>query len=213
MKPSMLLESEWRAASNENPGVKGYDYGLGYNQINMLEGDILHNNDYRGQGITIALLDAGFFRVNEFSVFDSLRKNKQIKGTWDFVSGNAQVFDDDSHGSSVLSTIAANAAGQLTGTAPMADFWLLRTEDAGSERPIEESNWVAGAEFADSVGADIISSSLGYNEFDAPFHDSNHTYQQMDGHTTLISRGANMAANKGMTRKGSTDADIRQNAA
>ncbi|MEZ5199352.1 MAG: S8 family serine peptidase [Bacteroidales bacterium] len=115
----------------------------------------------------------------------------------DFVNPQTpDIFDSHTHGSSVLSTMGANLPGQMVGTAPKADYWLLRSEDGGTEYLIEELNWVSAAEFADSVGVDIINSSLGYTTFDDPSQD--HTYEDMDGNTTIITRGADMAVSKGM---------------
>ncbi|MCX6256543.1 MAG: S8 family serine peptidase [Bacteroidia bacterium] len=173
-----------------------FDYGFATNQIEMLQGQILHNQGYQGQGMVIAILDAGFYHVNSLPAFDSLWANNQILGTWDFVDNDSTVYENHQHGMQVLSVMGGNIPGQLVGVAPKAKFWLLRTEDTNSEYVIEEDNWVSGAEFADSVGADIISTSLGYNTFDDP--SQNHTYAMMDGNTTRISIGADMAAARGM---------------
>ncbi len=173
-----------------------YDYGYGLNQIQMLDGVKLHNEGYTGKGMLIAILDAGFYHVDRLPAFDSIRQNSQILGTKDFVDRDTNVYDADSHGMMVLSTIAANIPGEFVGTAPEADFYLIRTEDAGSENIIEEFNWVAGAEFADSIGADIIHSSLGYNLFDDTT--VNHSYKDMNGDTAPSTIGADIAASKGM---------------
>jgi len=178
-------------------GGNSYDYGAAANQIQMLNGDLLHDMGFDGAGMTIAVLDAGFMNVDEISAFDSLWNNGQILGTKDFVSPNdPDIFDSHTHGCMVLSTMGANSPGEIIGTAPQADYWLLRSEDGETETPIEEYNWVSAAEFADSVGADIINSSLGYTEFDYPFE--NHTYEDMDGNTAPITIGADIAASKGM---------------
>ncbi|OQX78887.1 MAG: hypothetical protein B6D61_04520 [Bacteroidetes bacterium 4484_249] len=174
-----------------------YDYGAGYNQIHMLNGDVMHDMGYNGTGVTIAVLDAGFQNADNLIVFDSLWENEQILGYKDFVNPqNPNIFNSHYHGSMVLSTMGGNWPGQLVGTAPKADYWLLRSEDADTEYLIEELNWVSAAEFADSVGADIINSSLGYTVFDDPSQD--HTYQDMDGNTTPISIGADIAVSKGL---------------
>ena len=172
------------------------DYGQSFNQISMVGGDILHEQGYRGEGMVIAVLDAGFYKVDSLGAFDSLWANSRILGTWDFVDGEAGVFEKGPHGMWVLSVMAANLPGQLVGTAPEANYWLLRTEDTGSELVIEEDNWVAAAEFADSAGADIFNTSLGYTTFDDP--NQNHTYADMDGNTTRITIGADIAASKGI---------------
>lgn len=172
------------------------DYGDGLTQIEMLNGHILHDQGFRGEGIVIAVLDAGFYNVDIIAAFDSLWINNRILGTWDFVSNESSVFEDYTHGMQVLSTMGANLPGQFVGTAPGASYWLLRTEDVGSEYMIEEDNWIAGAEFADSVGADVLNTSLGYTVFtDAA---QNHFYKDMDGNTTRITIGSDIAASKGM---------------
>ena len=173
-----------------------FNYGSSYNQVAMLKGDIMHQNGYTGAGKVIAVLDAGFPGVDNLPAFDSIRNNNQILSTWDFVDNNSNVYDDHYHGTMVLSVIGGNIPGELIGTAPHASFLLLRSEDAPTENIIEEYNWAAAAEYADSAGADIINSSLGYTVFDDPSQD--HTYADLDGNTTPISRAADMAASKGM---------------
>ncbi len=176
--------------------TNGNPYGDAYTQIAMLNGDKLHDLGFKGNGITIAVLDAGFFNLNNLAAFDSMRTKGHLKGTYDFVDNNSEVFDSGNHGTNVLSTMAANVPGTMIGTAPEADYWLLRSEDDRSEKIIEEYNWVSAAEFADSVGADIINSSLGYTEFDDTTQD--HTYADLDGKTTICTKGANMASAKGI---------------
>lgn len=173
-----------------------YDYGSGYNQINQINGIPLHASGFRGQGMVIALLDGGYTGVNTHIAFDSLWQNGQILGTKDFVHKGGSVFTESSHGTAVLSTIASNRPGQLIGTAPKASFWLLRPEYVLTEHLIEEYNWVSAAEFADSVGVDIINSSLGYIDFDFP--QWNHPYSHMDGNTCVVTIGADIAASKGI---------------
>jgi hypothetical protein len=173
-----------------------YNYGQSFNQIAMLKGDQLHDMGYRGQGMVIAVLDAGFINADNLPVFDSLWDNNQILGTRDFVKGGEVTYDEHPHGSMVLSTMGGNYPGELIGTAPEASYWLVRTEDGASEYIVEEYNWVSGAEFADSVGADIINSSLGYTEFSDPLQ--NHTYADLDGNTAPVTVGADFAASKGI---------------
>ena len=172
------------------------DYGPSFTQVSMLGGDLLHLAGYMGNGKVIAVIDAGFLVANQCETFDSLFINNQILGTWDFVSRDANVYDDHYHGTYVLSTIGGNTAGELIGTAPKASYWLLRSEDAPTEYIVEEFNWVCAAEFADSVGADIINSSLGYTEFDNSTQ--NHTFADLDGSTAMASIGAEIAASKGI---------------
>jgi serine protease AprX len=189
-----------KIAGNHHPASPGssasFDYGPSYNQIHLLNGDVLHNMGYRGQGMVIAILDAGFLDVDNNAVFDSLRAGSQILGTRDFVNPGGNVYVEHYHGAAVLSTMGGNTPGQLIGTAPKASYWLIRTEDAATENIVEEYNWVVGAEMADSVGADVINSSLGYTVFDNGWMD--HTCADMNGSTNPSSRGANIAASKGM---------------
>ena len=175
-----------------------YDYGIAYNQINQLNGQFLHNNGFSGQGMTIAVIDAGFNSVDIMPCFDSLRANNQIKGTRDFAvpGNNVYAATMHKHGTSVLSCMGSYVSGQLVGTAPKADYWLLRSEVGESESILEEYYWVSAAEFADSIGADLINSSLGYTTFDNPL--TNHTYADMDGNTTVVTIGADKAAEKGI---------------
>lgn len=171
-------------------------YGKAYTQLKQLNGQYLHNLGLRGKGIHIAILDAGFWHVDQIAAFDSLRNSERLLGTRDFVTPDSDFYEQDSHGMSVLSTMGGNIPGEMVGTAPDASFYLFRTEDAGSEYIIEEDNWVAAAELADSVGADVINSSLGYTQFE----DStmNHTYADMNGSTNRVTQGANMAFRKGI---------------
>jgi serine protease AprX len=179
-----------------SPSISNADYGMGLNQIDMLGGIALHEMGFRGEGVLIAVIDAGFFNVDILTVFDSLRNENRIVATRDFVDGDLNVYHASTHGTMVLSTMAGNSPGQLIGTAPKASYMLLRSEDAGSEYLIEEVNWASAAEFADSAGADIINSSLGYTEFNDASQD--HTYSDMDGNTTPVTVAADIAASKGM---------------
>lgn len=171
-------------------------YGDAVHQVGMLNGQFLHNEGILGQGMHIAVLDGGFKNANTVPAFDSLWANKQILGIKDFVEPNSNFYETHYHGMSVLSCMGGNVPGQLIGTAPKASYWMLRSEDTGSEYIVEEDHWVAAAEFADSVGVDIINSSLGYYEFDDPT--TNHTYADMDGKTTRVTQAANIAASRGI---------------
>ena len=174
-----------------------YNYGTNAGlEMKLHRAEFLHNIGLRGSGMQVAVLDGGFLNYNTLPAFDSVNRKGQILSTWDFVAGNATVSDDHPHGMQCLSTIAANIPGQFIGKAPQAFFHLYRTEDVSSEFPIEEFNWVCGAERADSEGADLISSSLGYYDFDNPVF--NYTYAQMDGKTTIAVKGADLAAKKGL---------------
>jgi len=181
--------------SDSNPTDSAY-YGPSKAQITTLNGQFLHKMGYRGKGMHIAVLDGGFYRVDIYPAFDSLRANGQILGTKDFVDPQSNFYSRHTTGIEWLSGRGGNIPGILIGSAPDVSYWLLRTEDTGSEFLIEEDNWVAGAEFADSVGCDVLNSSLGYSTFDDPT--MNHTYAEMDGKTTRVTRGANIAASRGM---------------
>lgn len=172
------------------------NYGNTSTQVEIHEGEFLHNKGYQGKGMKIAIFDGGFLRYQTNIAFDSLRRNGQIKMTWDFVAGNNSVNEDNFHGAYCLSIMAANMPGTYVGTAPQASYYLFRTEDVGSEYPIEEQYWIAAAEMADSIGIDMISSSLGYSTFDDPSLD--HSYENLNGKTTLITRAATIAAQKGI---------------
>lgn len=176
--------------------VLAYDYGSSLTQNSQIGTDCMHENGYRGQNMLIGVLDSGFDNVNNNDVFDSLRNEGRILGTRDIVAGNTSVYEDHNHGAMVLSCIVGNTPGELIGTGPKAKVYLVRTEDVGSETPIEESNWIVGAEYADSVGVDIITTSLGYTTFDSPF--TSHVYSDLNGKTAAMSIASTMAVRKGI---------------
>ena len=171
-------------------------YGYPEIQIKINNGHFLHQQGFKGEGIQIALIDAGFLGVDVIPGFSDLWDEERILGTRDFVDRNSNIYRENVHGMHVLSVIAGNIPYQFVGTAPGASFWLLRSEDVDSEYLIEEDNWVSAAEFADSAGADIINSSLGYSVFDDSTQ--NHTYENMDGNSTRVSIAADIAASKGI---------------
>ena len=173
--------------------IRGEHYGNGRDQIEMLNGQRLHHIGYKGKGMTIAVLDGGFQNCDQISAI--LRTN--ILGAEDFVYPRSQHFyRETDHGTKVLSVMAANEPQILVGTAPEARYWLLRCEDQQTEQPVEEDYWTMAAEFADSAGVDIISSSLGYNEYDN--HLGDYRLRDLDGKTALISQTASMLASKGI---------------
>ncbi len=173
--------------------VKGEPYGNGREQLEMLAGQQLHRLGFRGEGITIAVLDGGFQNVDAISAF----QYGTIVGTMDFVYPPSQHFyQETDHGTKVLSAMAANEPEKMVGTAPDARYWLLRCEDQQTEQAVEEDYWAIAAEFADSIGADIISSSLGYNEYDG--HQDYYHQRDLDGQKALISHTASMLASKGI---------------
>lgn len=167
-------------------------YGKAIKQITQLNGEALHAAGFKGDGMVIAIIDGGFYNAD---IIPGLSKAK-ILGTKDFVAPEEEFYGTESHGMMVLSCIAANEPNKLVGMAPEASFWLLRSEDGDTEQPIEEDNWASAIEYADSVGADVVNTSLGYADFDGPFNDVR--YDELDGHSQLISNSASMCADKGM---------------
>ena len=185
--------STWRAElANKPTKYPGNVYGTAFDQIRLCNGDKLHEAGFRGQGMTVAVIDAGFHNVDKIKAM----KNIRILGTKDFVNPQADLFAEHSHGMMVLSCIGMNRSHVMTGTAPEASFWLLRSEDEYTEHLVEQDYWAAAVEFADSVGVDVINTSLGYYTFDDP--SKNYTYRDLDGHTALMSRQASHVADKGM---------------
>ncbi len=178
------------------PDTNFYSYGYSYLQIHMHNGEFLHNLGYHGENMTIAILDAGFLDYLSNPVFDSVRLGNQVLGTYDYVNLKTSVNEENVHGAYCFSILAANLPGQMIGSSPRSKYYLLKTEDVNSEYPVEEQNWVAAAEFADSAGADIISTSLGYDYFDDSIFNLN--YAERNGHAALISIAANYAVAKGM---------------
>ncbi|KQB37570.1 S8 family serine peptidase [Flavobacterium aquidurense] len=173
-----------------------YAYGSSASQIQMLNGQVLHQQNYTGSNKVIAVLDAGFPGVNTALPFKKLIDNNQILGGYDFVNRNENFYTGDSHGTMVLSTMGGYKENALVGTAPDASYYLFITEYAPTENPVEESYWVEAAERADNLGADIITTSLGYFGFDNAAY--SHTYSDMNGTTNFISRGAQIAFSKGI---------------
>ncbi len=190
-------QMEEEAFAKINGEMDSSKYGPSFHQIAMINGHLLHQLGYEGQGMNIALLDGGWFATNTLPAFEALFSEGRIKQTRDFVTPAADsVFFKSTHGTFVLSHMAGIISDSLYGTAPKANYYLFRTEDVDREYLIEEDNWLAAAEYCDSLGIDVINSSLGYSEFD----DStmNHTYADMDGNTCVASRAADMAAQRGI---------------
>lgn len=183
-----------RTHSSASPSF--FNYGYSFNQINMIGLNGLHDLGLTGEGMMIAVLDAGFLDANFMVCFDSLFAQNRIAATWDFVDNESDVYDDHYHGAAVLSCMASNVADSMIGTAPHATYLLLRSEDAATEYLIEEYNWAMAAEYADSAGADIINSSLGYTTFNDPAQ--NHSYSDMDGNTAPVTIAADFAASRGI---------------
>lgn len=173
-------------------------YGDTQNQVEMINVDNLHTADYTGEGITIAVMDSGFPNVDTMEAFQRLRGNGDLLNGYDFVNRNSDVYAStaSSHGTRVLSDMAGYIQDQFVGTAPDASYYLFLTEETGSENPVEESYWVEAAERADSLGVDMINTSLGYRVFDNSNY--NYTPEDMNGEVAFISKGASIAAEKGI---------------
>jgi hypothetical protein len=171
-------------------------YGNAWNQTKMLNADFLHQCGITGSTMQIAVIDAGFRNADTHTAFESLRSKNQILGTWNFTNNTSFVYDYSNHGTSVLSCIGANVPDTMIGMAPDAKFYLLKTEEEATEYLVEEYNWAAAAEYADSAGVDIINSSLGYTEYDAA--SQSYTYEDMDGNTAPITIAADIAVDKGV---------------
>ena len=189
-KPSMATERD--SVLNQPTMHPDSIYGRAITQIQMSNGDKLHEAGFKGQVMTIAVIDAGFHNVDKITAMQNIR----ILGTKDFVNQQADIFAESSHGMSVLSCIGMNRPDIMTGTAPEASFWLLRSEDEYSEHLVEQDYWSAAVEFADSVGVDVINTSLGYYSFDDK--SKNYKYRDLDGRHALMSRQASHIADKGM---------------
>ncbi|MBW3128191.1 S8 family peptidase [Hymenobacter profundi] len=187
---------EGSAPTVARPAGTRADYGRAYAQTHQIGADVMHDAGFRGEGMQIAVFDGGFPGVNTGAVFASLYQENRLASVYNFVGRDQNVYQYDNHGTLVLSTMAGNQPGVFIGTAPQATYHLFVTEDVASEQPVEEVNWLIAAERADSLGIDIINSSLGYNTFDAPSVD--YTYAELDGRTALSTRAATVAARVGM---------------
>ena len=191
-------ETEVRAAAPLRTSATTVDYGQTAAQLTQIGVPTLHDSGYTGAGVLVCVFDEGF---NFFDKHEALRDIPiPVERTRDFSRGIWNVQDTLSggyrHGTWVLGILAGRKFGTYVGAAYGADFALARTEVGSSETPQEMVNWAMAVEWADSLGADIISSSLGYFDFDPP--NADYTYADMNGHTTVVSRAAEIAASKGM---------------
>jgi len=171
-------------------------YGKAYAQNQLIGAVAMHNAGFRGEGMQIAVFDAGFPGADQITALQNIQTQSRLAGTRNFVDGGRQVYRRNGHGTACLSLIGGELPGYYVGTAPGATFHLCITEDVASESPMEEANWLAAAEYADSAGVDVISSSLGYTTFDDPA--LSHTYAQLNGRTAIASLAALGAARAGM---------------
>lgn len=183
-------------ANQISDDANALDYGISLPQITQLGVDQMHAKGFSGKDIKIAVLDDGFSRADQIGFLQAIYTDKRLLGTLVTNPNLNSVYEGGAHGTQVWSTIAAQAPGRLFGTAFQAQFAIAQTEESEHELLVEEANWMRGAEWADSLGTDIISSSLGYSEFDNSRY--NHRYTDMDGRTTLVSKAAAWAASKGI---------------
>lgn len=194
-------ETEYQIEQNDTFSPKvlnpnAYNYGNSLTQLEQINVPALHNLGYTGQGVTICLMDAGFSRLSH-EVFSMMN----IIGMYDFVNNDPGVGDstdmgEGSHGTATLSVIGGFKEGKLIGPAFSSNYILAKTENTDSETPIEEDNWIAALEWADSIGVDVTSTSLGYLGYDAPF--VGYTWENMDGNTARITIAADLAVKKGI---------------
>lgn len=179
-----------------NPSnTQEFNYGYSNEFIQQLNLEPLHNAGFKGQNVLIGVIDSGFPGVNTNAQFSALRNENRIVDTYNFVNDHS-IYEMDAHGAMVLSNMAAKLEGTYIGTAPDAHYALYVSEDATPETPKELMYWIQAAERADSIGVDVINTSLGYTTFDDPRYD--YTYDDMNGNTTIISKGANIAASRGI---------------
>ncbi|WP_071147258.1 S8 family peptidase [Bacteroides ihuae] len=180
------------SVTNKVVRVDSCYYGSAYEQIQLSNGDKLHKAGFKGQGMTIAVIDAGFHNADQIEAMNNIR----VLGVKDFVNPDGDIFAESSHGMKVLSCMAMNQPNVMVGTAPEASYWLLRSEDEYSENLVEQDYWAAAIEFADSVGVDVVNTSLGYYAFDDK--SKNYKYRNLNGSYALMSREASKGADKGM---------------
>lgn len=171
-------------------GIHTLNYGSSFTQVSQINVPAVHDLGYTGAGITVCVMDAGFGNLTHEAL-----QPLNIIAMYDFVN-NSPVMGSHSHGTAVLSILAGFKEGELIGPAYGADFILARTEDVSSETPVEEDNWVAAMEWADSIGVDITSTSLGYLDFDPPY--TSYTWEDMDGNTAVITIAGDIAASRGI---------------
>ena len=198
---AQLRKQQWleKAMTPVEGGVmmRGY-YGGGYTQITQLNADVLHDNGFQGEGVVVAVLDGGFVGTESHECFDNMCEEGRLLGVRDFVYGSTSVYSQSTHGTSCLSTMAAYVPQTFVGTAPKASYYLIHTEDGNSETIAEEYNRVSGAEYADSLGVDVTSTSLGYIDFDDNMSQWDHPFEHFDGHTAPMTIGIEIAASRGI---------------
>ena len=187
--------AKFQTAPSANSNSLMLDYGPSFTQNDQINVPAVHELGYTGSGVVIAVFDTGFNRLSHESF-----AQMDIAGTWDFVNNDSDVGDDidmgfGRHGTNTLSTIGGFSEGNLIGPAYGATYYLAKTENTESELHVEEDNWCAAAEWADDNGVQIISSSLGYTDFDSG---TDYTFDDMDGDTTIVTLCADLAAENGI---------------
>lgn len=185
-----------RIRNNKHKKSTSADEPVNQTQLDQIGLDDMHAMGYTGEGIRIAIFDSGFTGVNLTEPFSLLFTEGRVKQTYNFVNNNTEVYQNHSHGTEVLSVMAANTIGVYTGGVHKAEYLLYITEDVTSEYRVEEFNWIIAAERSDSAGADVINSSLGYYDFDDPT--MNYTKADLDGKTAVITQAARKAIEKGI---------------
>lgn len=180
---------------NESSRIN-YDYGAAANQVEMIDVDFLHQQDYNGEGMVVAILDSGFPTILSNPAFDHINDEDRVIDTYDFVTRQVSPDGSGSHGLRTSSDIAGLDDGNFVGTAPGASFIYYVTEEGGAENPVEEAYWLEALERADSLGVDVVNTSLGYQDFDNSDYD--YEYADLDGETTIGARAGNLAFDKGM---------------
>jgi len=173
-----------------------FDYGIAREQVQQIRTDRLHEMGYTGGGVWIGVLDAGFYNVDSLPSFIPLLEEERVLDARNYVTGTSIYRQSNSHGMSVLSLMAGEWDGNMIGTAPHASYLLCMTEDPDQETRIEEIAWIEAAEYADSLGVDVLNTSLGYSEFDGGLYD--YSYSDMDGVSSYIARAASLTASRGM---------------
>lgn len=183
--------------NNFKEEVVPYDYGYGYGQIAIHNGHLLHNEGFRGDGMLIAVIDGGWNGVDTIESFRKVFEEGRMLGTCDLLPWSNNVFEGHHHGTIVTATMAVSEENVLVGTAPQASYFLIRSEEVNQEQLIEEDFWAQAAVIADSIGADVVSSSLGYTAF-RDFPEASLTYENMDGVSSIASLAATMLTEKGV---------------
>ncbi|MEM9327362.1 MAG: S8 family serine peptidase [Bacteroidota bacterium] len=192
-----VLTREQQPMPTPPPAVEADTTGFSTDfQNELIGGDEMHADGFRGEGILVAVMDGGFRRVHEFEVFRHLFDENRLVATRDFVTDSYDPFQFSGHGTAVLSCIAGYRSEHIKGLAHNADIALFVTEEVSTEYRVEEYNWLFAAEMADSMGVDVINTSLGYTDFDLA--SMNYSYSAMDGQTAVTSRAAEIAFSKGM---------------